>query len=226
MGALTLLVGCATPTVVRPILSTDASLSCEQLEREMGEADRVRNDAAKESGVTPTNAMAVLFFWPALFTTYTNVSSAIAAADQRKAYLATIHRDKKCHLNGKKHTTESSPSKTQKGSSPLVDAKQLLDLDFRKNYMPTQFAALSDTDAVPHISKICKEHYSKFLTKSNPKAFAVSETGICGFSWGIKPPLPELPTDPARRAVLACERFSKLSCKIYALDDAVVWNAQ
>jgi hypothetical protein len=91
-----LTVGCATPHVVQTTKTTDALLSCSQIELEMAEADRFRMEAQKEKGVTGTNVAAVIFFWPAMIGTYSNANEAIAAADQRKGNLANLYANKKC----------------------------------------------------------------------------------------------------------------------------------
>lgn len=88
--------GCATPHVVETTKTTDPLLNCNQIELEMAEADRFRSEAQKEKGVTGTNVAAVLFFWPAMFGTYSNANDAMKAADQRKANLANLYSSKKC----------------------------------------------------------------------------------------------------------------------------------
>lgn len=92
----TVLSGCATPHVVRAVQTADTSMTCRQLEMEMSEADRFRDAAQREKGVTGTNVAAVLFFWPAMIGTYSNANEAIAAADTRKAHLNGIYVQKKC----------------------------------------------------------------------------------------------------------------------------------
>ncbi len=88
--------GCATPHVVEAVKTSDASLSCAQIESEMKESERFRADAQKEKGMTGTNVAAVLFFWPAMIGTYSNANEAIAAADTRKSHLMGLYRNKKC----------------------------------------------------------------------------------------------------------------------------------
>ena len=127
-----LVLGCATPHVVQPVRFTDQGMSCNLLELEMAEADRYRVAAQGEKGVTGTNVAAFLFFWPAIFGTYSNANEAIAAADTRKAHLANIHVQKKCN---DRSTLASLTSPTGTGSTAvprnveqrLVNLKDLLD---------------------------------------------------------------------------------------------------
>jgi hypothetical protein len=91
-----LLSGCATPHVVKSVQTADTALTCRQLETEMADADRFREAANKEKGMSGTNIVAALFFWPAILGTYSNANEAMAAADTRKAHLTGIHLQKKC----------------------------------------------------------------------------------------------------------------------------------
>ncbi len=80
------------------------------------------------------------------------------------------------------------------------------------------FAALDDVAAVPHLHLQGREQYRAFLTKSQPRAFALSPSGA--WSWV------EDGDDPAARAVANCQKNSKLPCRLYAVDGAVVWSGQ
>ncbi len=94
--AVTLVAGCATPTVVEESRPSDKRLTCEQLENEMSEADNFRRKAEQEKGVTGTNVAAAIFFWPAILGTYANAGDAIRAADNRKRNLMDIYNEKGC----------------------------------------------------------------------------------------------------------------------------------
>lgn len=79
----------------------------------------------------------------------------------------------------------------------------------------TDFAALDNIDAVPYLKGAGREGYRAFLAKSFPRAFAVSPSGA--WSWAAD-------GDSPRTRVLAnCEKNSKERCKLYAIDDYVVW---
>ncbi len=91
-----LMVGCATPTVVKSVKPGDAGLSCGQLQNEYSEAQQLRNAADKEKGMTGGNVVRALFFWPAILGTASNANEAIAAADTRMTHLANLMNQQKC----------------------------------------------------------------------------------------------------------------------------------
>lgn len=85
-------------------------------------------------------------------------------------------------------------------------------------YLPSKsdFATVDSIDAVPYLQDKGREQYRVFLTKSMPRAFALSPTGA--WSWT------EDGDDPAERALTNCQKNSPLPCKLYAVNDYVVWN--
>ena len=96
---VTLLFGCASPTVVQSVKPGDAGLSCAQLQNELADADRFKKDAQGEKGVTGGNA-ARLLFWPAIIGTYMNANEAIAAADNRMVNLTNLMSKGNCQTGG------------------------------------------------------------------------------------------------------------------------------
>jgi dienelactone hydrolase len=80
----------------------------------------------------------------------------------------------------------------------------------------SDYAALDNVDAIPNLKEKGREAYRTFLTKSLPRAFAVSSSG--SWSWA------EDGDDPAERALAYCQNASKQPCKLYAVDDYVVWK--
>jgi len=78
------------------------------------------------------------------------------------------------------------------------------------------FAAIDDASAVPYLREQGREQYLKFLSKSQPRAFALSPSGA--WSWV------EDGDDPAEHALENCQRNSTAPCKLYAIDDKVVWS--
>jgi dienelactone hydrolase len=81
----------------------------------------------------------------------------------------------------------------------------------------TNFAKLDDVKAVPCTSDNCRNGYNTFLSKNKPRAFATNGKGP--WSWA------EMGDDPLRRALDNCNRNAKdESCKLYAVDDDVVWT--
>lgn len=94
--AVLAIAACANPEVVRIEQPRDYKLTCAELEREMDKAERFKEKAQDERGVTGKNTAAVLFFWPALIGTYSNTEEAIDAAEDRQAHLMDVYRDKGC----------------------------------------------------------------------------------------------------------------------------------
>lgn len=81
---------------------------------------------------------------------------------------------------------------------------------------PSDYAALDNIDALPYVTDKGREAYRSFLSKSLPRAFAISPTG--GWSWA------EEGDDPVQRVLANCEKNSGQACKLYAVDDYVVWT--
>jgi dienelactone hydrolase len=104
--------------------------------------------------------------------------------------------------------------------------ENLLNETFRENYRPSGFAAIDIVAAPPGLSENCRKRYEEWLKTPLPRGFAIANDGGCGFSSGTKPSAADLPTDPAERAVMACQRVRDRICRLYALDDQVVWTPQ
>lgn len=81
----------------------------------------------------------------------------------------------------------------------------------------TNFAKLDDVAALPYVGdlKLARDNYAKFLTLPKPRAFAVGSNRYHGFSSG---------DDAMSRALSACQRETGAPCKLYAVDDNVVWQ--
>lgn len=95
---VSLLAGCATPTVVSPRQAGDSNMSCESLRSAYREAQDFEEKARREKGLTATNIAAALFFWPAMIATYKNADDAIEAARDRQRHLARLADEKRCAL--------------------------------------------------------------------------------------------------------------------------------
>ena len=94
--ALLLLAGCSKPTVVEVLMPGDEELNRGQLKNAYAEAERFKEEAKGEKGVTGGNTARALLFWPVIVGTYMNSNEAIQAADSRKVHLMNIMRDKDC----------------------------------------------------------------------------------------------------------------------------------
>jgi len=79
----------------------------------------------------------------------------------------------------------------------------------------SDFAELTEIFKVPYVSDKGREGFQTFLTKQQPRAFAISATGA--WSWT------EMGDDPLQRALDSCNKRSKQPCRLYAVDDQVVW---
>ena len=79
-----------------------------------------------------------------------------------------------------------------------------------------QLAALADTARIPHIRESCVRNYNLFLDADYPRAYAISADAHCGYAYGGE--------DPKARALTTCQRLAKEPCKLYAVDNSIVWN--
>ncbi|HEY8070342.1 MAG TPA: hypothetical protein VIF38_15800, partial [Burkholderiales bacterium] len=194
-----MLSACATPHVVQPVRVGDVSLSCNQLMYEMDEADAFRASADKERGATGTNVMAVLFFWPALLGTYSNINEAVAAADNRKIHLINLYQQKNCAAQ----TGITNPLARSRGAETQAPGNMDATAD------------INEVDAVPFVGEGGKELYRRFLaSKQRPRAFAISEKGASTFRNG---------PDAVARAKAGCEERGS-PCFIYAYNDEIMFR--
>jgi dienelactone hydrolase len=80
----------------------------------------------------------------------------------------------------------------------------------------TDFAAIENVSAIPFLSEQGRAAYKSFLARMTPRAFAVAPNG----SWGWA----EDGEDPDGRALAACQGKSREPCRLYTVDDYVVWQ--
>jgi dienelactone hydrolase len=79
----------------------------------------------------------------------------------------------------------------------------------------SNFAALEDASKVPLVKDEVKANgYKRFLSADIPRAFAIGPKGEWNFISGA---------DAPTRALERCANTAKTACKLYAVDDAVVW---
>ncbi len=81
-----------------------------------------------------------------------------------------------------------------------------------------EYAAIDNVDSVPYLRGEARDQYRTFLGKSYPRAFAVSAAGA--WSWA------EDGDDPAGQALADCQKHSSQPCRLYAVDNRVVWSEQ
>ena len=81
---------------------------------------------------------------------------------------------------------------------------------------PTAFAPLADEARIPYLKAAGREGYKVFLDKQFPRAFALSPSGAWGWA--------EMGDDPLERALYNCTKYAKEQpCRLYAVDEQVVW---
>ncbi|HEV7913339.1 MAG TPA: S1C family serine protease [Albitalea sp.] len=90
---------------------------------------------------------------------------------------------------------------------------------------PTNDALVADASRLPNASEKMREGYAVFLTCPFPRAFAISEGGRWWYSWSVRPKDAAAPTDPAQRALQACEKLGFGKCFLYVVDNRVVHEA-
>ena len=82
--------------------------------------------------------------------------------------------------------------------------------------LSTSFARLDDASKLPFVKdEVKSDGYRKFLSADIPRAFAISASGAWAWRTG---------SDAPQKAVEGCQKFSKVPCRLYAVDDAVVWK--
>ena len=80
----------------------------------------------------------------------------------------------------------------------------------------TNFAPLDDIEAVPFLREGGRSAYREYLSKLSPRAFAVSDNGA--WCWA------EDGEDPDVRALANCEAKGGQRCRLYSVDNNVVWR--
>lgn len=89
---------------------------------------------------------------------------------------------------------------------------------------PSGFARLNDDSALPKLSTTGQDDYRSWLTWPTPKAFALSESGNWYAAHGAASYAPNDPIDPLVRALEYCKKRNRgVACRLYAVDNDVVW---
>jgi dienelactone hydrolase len=81
---------------------------------------------------------------------------------------------------------------------------------------PTDFASIDAVNSVPFIDEAGRNGYRNFLSQYPSRAFAVSDSGA--WSWA------EGGDDPMAVAVSNCQKQSSDPCRLYAVNNMVVWK--
>jgi dienelactone hydrolase len=81
---------------------------------------------------------------------------------------------------------------------------------------PTGFARLDNVAAVPLVSRKCRKLYATFLRQDVPRAFVIGWNGSCAYAAAQQ--------DVMAKSLAHCVKFAKRACKLYAVNDEVVWK--
>jgi dienelactone hydrolase len=80
----------------------------------------------------------------------------------------------------------------------------------------SHFAPLAQIDAVPFLKDSGRKGYEKFLSSAVPRAFALSPSGAWGYAFSNE--------GSTAQALANCNKNTgKRDCKLYAVDEEVVW---
>ena len=86
------------------------------------------------------------------------------------------------------------------------------------------FAPIQKVDAVPFLKEKGRDGYKEFLSKPTPRAFAIAPNGAWAFGFRTVPGSRQ--PDVVAFAMATCNRRGNGECKLYALDDRVVWPSK
>lgn len=78
-----------------------------------------------------------------------------------------------------------------------------------------QNSLINDFTKVPFLRDTGRDAYKVFLDKGSPRAFAINEFGFFGWAWGA---------NAKERALENCNKRMPNTCRLYAVDDEVIWN--
>jgi hypothetical protein len=83
---------------------------------------------------------------------------------------------------------------------------------------------IDNVEAVPMLSDKGREVYRDWLTRQTPRAFVIAEGGRYFGTWGTRPADRSESMDPSERAMARCRKRNLKNCRLYAVDNRVVWN--
>jgi hypothetical protein len=87
------------------------------------------------------------------------------------------------------------------------------------NPPPSRYAAITDDTKLPGIGEAGLEQYRRFLAAPSPRAFAIAPSGGA-WAWNSS-----LVPDASWQALTRCAERAQQQCRLYAVDDIVVWTA-
>ena len=186
------------------------SYDCDQLAQESSRVlvrvkqlgVRLDQAAANDKAIGVVGAV---LFWPALF--------ALGGTKQQEAEYARLkgEYDAVSQAQIAKKCGAAKPANTKAPVSVTVS----VDVD-------KDFAAVGHVEAVPFLNERGREGYRDWLSKKQPKAFVVAPNGTWNATWGVPQNASDESPEPMARALARCEKRAQ-GCKVYAVDDRVVW---
>ena len=99
-----------------------------------------------------------------------------------------------------------------------MPTEEIYAVDQAPSLPKTNFAQVSDIEAVPYLSAAGRAAYREYLQKMTPRAFAVSPSGA--WCWA------EEGEDPDKRALATCAKKGGQPCQLYSVDENVVWQGK
>src|SRR5450830_1294876 len=90
-------------------------------------------------------------------------------------------------------------------------------------YRATKFAELKDLNTAPLLPSKVREAYKLWLTRVLPRAFVIASDGSAFPTWGMTPEDRTEAVDPVARALQRCHKTKDVECRVYAVDNRVVW---
>lgn len=209
LSAAAVLTGCSTASqnITAEYISPHQyqSYDCEQLAQESTrilvrvKQLGVRLDQAA-SNDKAIGVVGAVLFWPALF--------AMGGTKPQEAEYARL----KGEYEAVSQAQIAKKCGTSSGRPVVIPA-----VDVSKD-----FAAVNDVDAVPFLNERGRAGDRDWLTKKTPKAFVLAPDGTWNATWGVVKNAPEESPEPLPRALARCEKRTQ-GCKVYAIDDRVVW---
>ena len=118
-----LIFSCAKPTIVNVVEANDKNLNCEELELEIAETQKIKEEAnfSKDSG---GNMARIILFWPAWAQSLHNADEAMLAANNRVFHLIKLMKKKDCN-NADKFKAALKENQNQSKTSKENIAEQL-----------------------------------------------------------------------------------------------------
>jgi hypothetical protein len=138
------------------------------------------------------------------------VPLAVAVTQPAEAVAPTLSPEKATQPQPDPRATPPS------GGTPQVVTNQSV-VVFQPIVLPEPVSA-TPTDHVLAQPELA-ERYRQYLSRPQPKAFAVADNGGWWMAWGSQRGSRETPSE---RALRGCEERSKSTCVLYAVDDRVV----